>query len=1283
MVCTQPIRNHGNTPMNATFSTILLLLLLWGSTVDVLSQEPNQRMLIRVTIDQVDESGRMEIENGIRKAGGDVAVVASPTLMYCFIGKSDVVKLGLLRAVLSVDEERLQMSRSAQDTMLQNDAQERPPVNEDTYLANVRSISKRIGLAVPPNSLNTYDSEGVVRSGNSDRMVGRIAVSLFFVEPNHTIDPGGEGWTLAAQESVYQHTIRELAWWSSTALLAGRSVTFILAPFFHDNAVCSQPYDAAARGMNEESLYINAIMGNVGAAGGSAIEKVEAFNNVQKTAMGTDGAYSIFFVYDPPSGPQSWAHAIRGGPYSTIAHSTTIYSAVIAHESAHIFWAVDEYAENTFYGCQSGTFSTRSGFPNGNCVALNPNHVNCMLISNVLELCAFTIAHIGWTDSIYALRVNTDPPGIPVRCGWRWVPTPAEVPVGLGFSCVLSAPAEQTILGTRYKFVQWSDGGAIRHIVTNTRDAGSFTAKYEPVAEGKNQWYIYQSAPALPSNNLSSIHTDRQGRVWFGTYDAGAATFDGERWLWFNEGNGLASDAISSITSDSTGGVWLGSRSSTPPYNVEPGVTRVTASGVKVFTHMNSGLPAGNVNALCCDDANRVWAATDSGIAIFKGESWMPFLPKDFGALDNTVESLVAGLDSTVFLFNRWSWGNRQIAAFDGSQASWRIIPNPPHGSGTGEILACTDVSGNLIGVSGGMVSSFADGKWRSKVSIPAQVESIGRDLMNNIWLGGIKTGDENRPRLYCYDGNSLTEMIRPGIADRPTYISAISGDPEGGLWHSGSGAHHFRDSSWSIVGTGSPVVSSTEVISLDRSGYVWNLTVGGVLARRGQRWRQVIIDDRSRDLSSGDLCVDDNGVIWVIDWRILRRYDGISWTVLDPAPAHAGAVYLRSVVQDRRGGVWIGSYDGAYHFDGSGFSFVDCSAMGSLTSWPNPIGVERDGSVWFSGGGAVAKYLDGTWTSYTVQQMGYQSTNIFGMLGDNNGSQWFATSDGVTVLKNGVWSHYRASPGGLTGDFVSALALDSLGRVWAATEGGLAVFDGGAWEARTPAGLDFSSLSASDLEIDAGGNKWMTLAGQLAVFNENGLTNEILNHSPHITSYPAQTARTGVPYKYVFSAGDEDSDPLTCEIESIPPWLSVGEGGRTLSGTPSLSDTGVGTVSIKVTDPNGESARQVFRIGVVRKAVSAVNSLPSVPTAFSLEQNFPNPFNPSTTIRYGLPHRSHVKLAVYNAIGQQIALLQNSEQVAGSYEVTFEGRGLASGVYIYRIQAGSFVRAEKMIVLR
>jgi hypothetical protein len=89
------------------------------------------------------------------------------------------------------------------------------------------------------------------------------------------------------------------------------------------------------------------------------------------------------------------------------------------------------------------------------------------------------------------------------------------------------------------------------------------------------------------------------------------------------------------------------------------------------------------------------------------------------------------------------------------------------------------------------------------------------------------------------------------------------------------------------------------------------------------------------------------------------------------------------------------------------------------------------------------------------------------------------------------------------------------------------------------------------------------------------------------------------------------------------------------------------------------------------------------IPREFRLEQNFPNPFNPSTTIRYGLPVRSQVTVAVFNTLGQQVAVLQNGEQEAGYHEVQFDGRSLSSGVYFYRIHAGGFVQTHKMLLVK
>ena len=90
-----------------------------------------------------------------------------------------------------------------------------------------------------------------------------------------------------------------------------------------------------------------------------------------------------------------------------------------------------------------------------------------------------------------------------------------------------------------------------------------------------------------------------------------------------------------------------------------------------------------------------------------------------------------------------------------------------------------------------------------------------------------------------------------------------------------------------------------------------------------------------------------------------------------------------------------------------------------------------------------------------------------------------------------------------------------------------------------------------------------------------------------------------------------------------------------------------------------------------------------STPSYFLLGQNFPNPYNPNTAIRYQIPEICFVTLKLYDSIGNEVANLVNEEQQAGSYRVKFDANLLSSGIYFYRLQAGTFVQTKKMVLLR
>ena len=97
----------------------------------------------------------------------------------------------------------------------------------------------------------------------------------------------------------------------------------------------------------------------------------------------------------------------------------------------------------------------------------------------------------------------------------------------------------------------------------------------------------------------------------------------------------------------------------------------------------------------------------------------------------------------------------------------------------------------------------------------------------------------------------------------------------------------------------------------------------------------------------------------------------------------------------------------------------------------------------------------------------------------------------------------------------------------------------------------------------------------------------------------------------------------------------------------------------------------------------TGVNNLEKVPDAYALEQNYPNPFNPVTIIKFSVPQYSHVTLKVFDVLGNEVATLVNGMKQAGNYAVSFNGKGLASGVYVYQLKANKFTATKKLVLLK
>ena len=107
------------------------------------------------------------------------------------------------------------------------------------------------------------------------------------------------------------------------------------------------------------------------------------------------------------------------------------------------------------------------------------------------------------------------------------------------------------------------------------------------------------------------------------------------------------------------------------------------------------------------------------------------------------------------------------------------------------------------------------------------------------------------------------------------------------------------------------------------------------------------------------------------------------------------------------------------------------------------------------------------------------------------------------------------------------------------------------------------------------------------------------------------------------------------------------------------------------------------FQVGPIPLAKRTDEFIADI-TDYKLNQNFPNPFNPSTVINFSVPEENTlVTLKVYNSLGQEVGTLINQVVPAGQHQVNFDARGLSSGVYFYTLTAGNFVDSKKMVVMK
>jgi len=196
-----------------------------------------------------------------------------------------------------------------------------------------------------------------------------------------------------------------------------------------------------------------------------------------------------------------------------------------------------------------------------------------------------------------------------------------------------------------------------------------------------------------------------------------------------------------------------------------------------------------------------------------------------------------------------------------------------------------------------------------------------------------------------------------------------------------------------------------------------------------------------------------------------------------------------------------------------------------------------------------------------------------------------------------------------------------------------------------------------------------------------DGLKFTGVNESPVAVAGPDQTISdadgNGTESVILDGSGSADSDG------SIVGYSWINDGSEIATGVnPTVNlPTGEHTITLTVTDNGGATADDELTITI--EPSTAIEDEDQMPTKFTLKQNYPNPFNPSTMIKYGIPEFSHVKIEVFNLIGQSVGLLENSAKQPGYHKAFWNAGNLPSGIYIISFKTNSKLLTKKMLLLR